>query len=300
MQPPPEVSPTLPEVAAAFARDRGRLRTGGKAAILRPLLERSDPTTVKGIVKVLGGDLRIGLREGLVEAAIAHAFDRPLDDVKWAGMLDRRRRPAREPRPRRRLGEAELTLFHPLKFMLASPAEDAAEIIRRLGPEVWVEDKYDGIRAQLHKRGPDVRLYSRDLHDVSTQFPEIVDAARTAAVGRHPRRRDPRLEGRPRPAVHLAPGAARAQGAIGRRSRPSAGHLRRLRCRWRSAPATTAPIEPLLREPLPSGGARLDALDLPLGGDGGRFARSHLAVARRRRRARGRVPRRPRAGATRA
>ena len=74
-----------------------------------------------------------------------------------------------------RLEGAELALFHPLKFMLASPAEDAVEIIDRLGPEVWVEDKYDGIRAQLHKGGRDVRLYSRDLHDVSGQFPEIVD-----------------------------------------------------------------------------------------------------------------------------
>ena len=52
-----------------------------------------------------------------------------------------------------RLAEAELAVFHPLKFMLASPAEDAAEIVRRLGDEVWVEDKYDGIRAQLHKLG---------------------------------------------------------------------------------------------------------------------------------------------------
>ena len=51
------------------------------------------------------------------------------------------------------LDTASLALFHPLKFMLASPAEDAAEIISRLGPEVWVEDKYDGIRAQLHKQG---------------------------------------------------------------------------------------------------------------------------------------------------
>ena len=124
-----------------------------------------------------------------------------------------------------RLATAELALFHPLKFMLASPAEDADEIIRRLGPEVWVEDKYDGIRAQLHKRGTDVRLYSRDLHDVSGQFPEIVEAARPIALGRRPRRRDPGLEGRPRPAVHQPPGAARAQATVradpGRRARSS-------------------------------------------------------------------------------
>ena len=61
--------------------------------------------------------------------------------------------------------------------MLASPAEDAAEIMTRLGPIVWVEDKYDGIRAQLHRAGDEVRLYSRDLHDVSGQFPEVVDGA---------------------------------------------------------------------------------------------------------------------------
>ena len=113
-----------------------------------------------------------------MEAALAKAFERPIDDVKRAGMLTgdigRIAALARDDA----LATAELTLFHPLKFMLASPAEDAAEIVRRLGPVVWVEDKYDGIRAQLHKRGEDVRLYSRDLHDVSTGYPEVVEPAR--------------------------------------------------------------------------------------------------------------------------
>jgi len=77
-----------------------------------------------------------------------------------------------------RLDEARLRLLHPIKFMLASPAEDAADVLARLGPTVWAEDKYDGIRAQLHRRGAEVRLYSRDLHDISEQFPEIVEAAR--------------------------------------------------------------------------------------------------------------------------
>ena len=126
---------------------------------------------------MLGGELRIGLREGLLEAAIAQAFERPLDAVKWAGMLSgdigRLATLARDDS----LDQAEMTLFHPLKFMLASPAEDAAEIVKRLGPEVWVEDKYDGIRAQLHKQGDEVRLFSRDLHDVTGQFPEVAIAA---------------------------------------------------------------------------------------------------------------------------
>ena len=170
------------------------------------------------------------MRDGLVEAAIAKAFDRPLEDVKWAGMLvgdmGRLAQLARDDQ----LATAELALFNPLKFMLASPAEDADEILRRLGPEVWVEDKYDGIRAQLHKRGTDVRLYSRDLHDIGGQFPEIVEAARPLAW-------DGILDGEilawkdglVLPFIAL-------QGRLGRKS-PSAaiqadvpGHLRRLRC----------------------------------------------------------------------
>src|SRR4029078_3727716 len=81
------------------------------------------------------------------------------------------------------LATASLALFHPLKFMLASPPQDAAEIISRLGTEVWVEDKCDGIRAQLHKQGRSVRLYSRDLHDVSGGYPEIVEAAAPLSWG---------------------------------------------------------------------------------------------------------------------
>src|SRR5687768_10673297 len=166
-RPDPAASPTLPEVAAAYAAIEAASGAAAKAAILRELFSRSDPLTVKYIVKVLTSELRIGLREGLVEAAIAKAYDRPLDAVKWAGMLTgdigKLALLAREGR----LDDASLAVFHPIKFMLASPAEDAAEILRRLGPEVWVEDKYDGIRAQLHKLRDEVRLYSRDLHDIS-------------------------------------------------------------------------------------------------------------------------------------
>ncbi|HXG40328.1 MAG TPA: hypothetical protein VNJ28_05245, partial [Candidatus Limnocylindrales bacterium] len=176
--PDPAASPSLQEVVETFARIEAASGPSRKAALFEALLGRCDPLTAKYVVKVLTGELRIGLREGLVEAAIAAAFERPLADVKWAGMLTgdvgRTALLARDDR----LGEAELALFHPLKFMLASPVEDPDEIIARLGPVVWVEDKYDGIRAQLHRAGRQVRLYSRDLHDVSGQFPEVVEAAR--------------------------------------------------------------------------------------------------------------------------
>jgi ATP-dependent DNA ligase I len=77
------------------------------------------------------------------------------------------------------LRSARLRLMHPLQFMLASPEEDAEAIMRRVGGVAWVEDKYDGIRGQLHKEGNRVVLYSRDLNDVTAAFPEIVEAACT-------------------------------------------------------------------------------------------------------------------------
>ena len=78
----------------------------------------------------------------------------------------------------KRLAEAALHVGRPIRFMLASPVADAAEVMRRVGDEAWIEDKYDGIRAQLHvEDGGAVRLFSRDLNDVTRSFPEIAEAA---------------------------------------------------------------------------------------------------------------------------
>jgi DNA ligase-1 len=169
--------PSLAEVAEAFAAVEAAPGSAGRAAAFAALLRRCDALTSKYVVKILAGELRIGLREGLLEAAIAEAFGRPRAEVGMALMLTGDTGETAVLAKEDRLREARLRLLHPIKFMLASPAEDAVEIISRLGPTVWVEDKYDGIRAQLHRRGSAVRLYSRDLHDISQQFPEIVEAA---------------------------------------------------------------------------------------------------------------------------
>ena len=281
--PPPDDAPTLPEVAATFEAIEAASGAAAKAQLLRDLLARADPPTAKAIVKVLGGELRIGLREGLVEAAIAKAFDRPIEDVKWAGMLTGDMGRLAELARDDELGNAELALFHPLKFMLASPAEDADEIIARLGPEVWVEDKYDGIRAQLHKRGTDVRLYSRDLHDISNQFPEVVDAARelpwTGVI-------DGEVlafkDGLVLPFISL-------QARLGRKA-PSEAIRAEVPVIYVAFDLLAlgpgddadgdATVDPLLREPLRTRRERLDTVELPLVDGGGRFIRSHLGVAR--------------------
>src|SRR5262245_44681481 len=276
--PAPEGSPSLPEVAATYAAIEQASGPARKSALFRDLLARADPTTAKYLVKILSGELRIGLREGLVEAAIAKAFDRPLADVKWAGMLTGDVGELATLARDDRLGQAEMELFRPLKFMLASPAEDAHEILARLGPEVWVEDNYDGIRAQLHRQGSEVRLYSRDLHDVTGQFPEVAAAAVDLPW-------DGILDGeilawkdgQVLPFIAL-------QARLGRKS-PSEAILAEIPVIFVAFDALALgsgggePVEPLLRLPLTDRRSRLDGLELPLAAEGGRFARSHLISA---------------------
>jgi DNA ligase-1 len=73
-------------------------------------------------------------------------------------------------------------LFQPFAFMLAQPEEDPAEIVASLGTDALADDKYDGIRAQIHTDGQEVRIYSRTLDNVTHRFPEVQEAA--LALGR--------------------------------------------------------------------------------------------------------------------
>ncbi|MBX3028837.1 MAG: ATP-dependent DNA ligase [Chloroflexi bacterium] len=169
--------PGVAEVQAVFGAIAQARGPAAKTQLLVDLMRRCEPATARAVVKVLTGELRIGLRQGHLEAAVAKAFGRPLEEVQWAAMLTgdigRTALLARHDE----LATATLVPFHPLTSMLASPVADETEALARMTPPVWVEDKYDGIRVQLHKVGDEVRLYSRELRDVSGQFPEIVRAA---------------------------------------------------------------------------------------------------------------------------
>ena len=134
------------------------------------------------VVKILTGDLRIGLREGLVEEAIARAFDVSLDQVKEANMLLGDIGQTALLASRKELDRAELSIFRPIKCMLATPEPTAMAIWERFSEQhsgsVLVEDKFDGIRAQLHRNSERVEIYSRDLRRITDQFPELADQAR--------------------------------------------------------------------------------------------------------------------------
>jgi len=170
---------TLPELAAglhALAEARG---PAAKLERVHALLTRLGPAETKCLIKLLLGDLRIGLKEGLVEDAIAEAWARPAAAVREAHLLAGDLGEVAAHAADGTLGAISLRLFQPLRFMLATPAADPAEIVTRLGAPVWLEEKYDGIRCQVHRSGGRVELYSRDLKPLTAQFPELARAAAT-------------------------------------------------------------------------------------------------------------------------
>jgi DNA ligase-1 len=172
-----------------------------KGELLKKRFSRLSAREGQYIVKILTGDLRIGLREGLVEEAIAKAFDAPLDQVKEANMLLGDIGQTALLASRKELAHAELSLFRPIKCMLATPEPTAEAVWERFvvaavadggslrsepGPAapatVFAEDKFDGIRAQLHRGSERVEIFSRDLKRITDQFPELAAQARQFAA----------------------------------------------------------------------------------------------------------------------
>jgi DNA ligase-1 len=169
---------TLADVDAAFRTMSEAPSAEARVAEMARLLTRCSPAEARYLARVAGRELRIGLREGLLEEAIAAAFEVPLEAVRRAHMLVGEPGEAAVLARAGRLDTAALHLGRPIRFMLATPVADSAEVMRRVGEEAWIEDKYDGIRAQLHLNAGGPRLFSRDLNDISISFPEVVAAAR--------------------------------------------------------------------------------------------------------------------------
>ena len=165
---------TLAETESLITRLSETRGIKNKTALLSAVLHHATPLEAKYLVKLLSGDLRIGLREGLVEDAIARVFGKSLEDVAYANMLlgdigeTATRARASE------LRDISMRLFHPIKFMLATPAADLTDIARTMPDEFLVEDKFDGIRAQAHVEGGRVAVYSRTMDEITHRFPELI------------------------------------------------------------------------------------------------------------------------------
>jgi len=170
---------SLLELGESFERIASTEGTGSKKEALAELFRKVDAQGARYVVKILTGELRIGLVEGLVESSIARAFGRKLDAVRQANMFTGDIGATALLAKSDALETAKMALFQPFAFMLAQPEEDPKAIVEALGAGAVADDKYDGIRAQIHTDGrAGVRIYSRTLDDVTHRFPEIEAAAR--------------------------------------------------------------------------------------------------------------------------
>ena len=191
---------TLEAVQDLFRRILSARGPLAKGPLLLEGLRKASPIEAKFLIKIFTSDLRIGLKEGLVEEAIAAAFAVPIGALREANLLLGDIGEAAAQAQLGKLAQIGITPFRPVKFMLASPEETARDIWDRVqqwktaasppeetaeaaapppgGAAAWVEDKYDGVRCQLHKVGTEVALYSRDLKNITATFHDLAEAAR--------------------------------------------------------------------------------------------------------------------------
>jgi len=184
---PPLTIADVYQTLGAIAETSGRGSRARKAALLRDLLGRCSAAEAKLLAKNIFGEMRHGVGEGLMLEAIAHAADVKLALVRRANMLwgdlgEVARAALTEGEPT--LARAGVRLMRPMKPMLASTAEDMAEVFARHRAGTALEHKLDGARVQIHKRGREVRIFSRRLSDVTPSLPEIVTAIREGVAAR--------------------------------------------------------------------------------------------------------------------
>jgi DNA ligase-1 len=170
----------MAEQFASLAAVRG---TGARRNIVRDTLGALGADEARYFAKLLGGELRIGLKEAQVEEAVARAFGRPLAAVRHANLLRGDVGEVAVLARRDALDSATLALFHPLGFMLAQPMATAGEIVATMPGQFVVEDKYDGIRVQAHVDGDTVRLYSRTLDEITRGYPDVVASLKGLGSG---------------------------------------------------------------------------------------------------------------------
>lgn len=179
---------TLAEVDAALdtlAAVQGPGSQAERQRLLRGLLVRATSAEQEFLARLLYGELRQGALEGVMVEAVARAADVPVAEVRRAHML------TGDLPATARIALAEgvtglrkqgLRLFRPIEPMLAQPADAVDDALERLGLAA-LEYKLDGARVQVHRSGDTVRVYTRNLNEVTDAVPELVEVVRTLPVG---------------------------------------------------------------------------------------------------------------------
>ena len=199
MTPASEPSLTLADVDERLGRimaTRGSGSAAERRRLLAELFGQATRAEQEFLFLLIIGELRQGALEGVMVEAIARAAGLPVAEIRRAVMVSGQLAPVAEAAlggGEAALGRFAVEVFRPLRPMLAQTAEDAEEALRQFSPAGF-EYKLDGARVQVHKSGSEVRIFTRELNDVTAAAPEIVEAvAALPADEPHPRRRGDRL-----------------------------------------------------------------------------------------------------------
>jgi DNA ligase-1 len=165
----------------AISETQGSHSRTKKERLINTLLSQAEPVEAKYLVKIFTGEMRTGLHEGLMEQAVARAFDVPRQRVQHASMVlgDIGEVAATlKNHGLEGLEKAGFSVFRPVKLMLAQTAQSTKEALDEYGGKTAFEYKYDGARVQIHKQNGDVEVFSRRLSNVTKSLPEIVEIAK--------------------------------------------------------------------------------------------------------------------------
>ncbi|HUT20245.1 MAG TPA: ATP-dependent DNA ligase [Anaerolineae bacterium] len=211
----PPLSPplTILDVFQAFERiaeTSGRGSRAQKEALLRALLERATAIEAKYLVRIIFQEMRHGVSEGVMLNGIAKAAGVKAALVRranqlWGEVGEVALVALTE--GSQGLRKATLRLFRPIKPMLAQTAGSYEEPFQRFEDRVALEFKLDGARVQIHRRGDEVHIYSRNLSDVTESLPDVVAEIRAKLGAREAIVEGEAVavdgEGRPLPFQHL-------------------------------------------------------------------------------------------------
>lgn len=173
---------TVAEVDAACERIGGLAGPGSQAArreALVALYARATSPEQRFLGRLLTGELRQGAQEGVMVEAVARAAGVPRDAVRRALMLHGSLGGVAEvalTEGAAGLSAIGLEVGRPIHPMLAAPGDDVEAALERAGPAA-LEYKLDGARLQVHRRGDEVRAFTRSLDDITARVPEVVEAA---------------------------------------------------------------------------------------------------------------------------
>ena len=169
-----EVYDTLQEIAEATGEGSRKQ----KEQLLERMFAQTEPVESEILARIIFGEMRIGVNEGMMLEGIAEATQTDPALVRRALMMTGDIGLVAEEavqNGKKGLLGLEANLFVPLKPMLATPAEAPLDAIEDYGGKVVFEYKYDGARIQIHRKGDEVRIFSRRLSDVTESIPDIVE-----------------------------------------------------------------------------------------------------------------------------